>query len=153
MVDVDLPKTDQTPRDPGEALAKTIGRERFEAGGGRLKGMEYQADTMYATLMGAADGPISLSWGAIATSSVSAENDAPCDPEDYVTCGTRVVAGDKVQVKWEYRAAGASVKLQYDGPINRVFSRVTYSGKAGTGTPDVPFEALAGLVHDPRWQQ
>ncbi len=78
---------------------------------------------------------------------------SPGQHGDYSACETHVVAGDKVQVKWEYPGAGASVVVQHDGPVNRVFVRVSYAGKARTGTPNVPFAVLAQLVHDPRWQQ
>ncbi len=173
----DLPEEDLTPEapvDPMAAPARAIGKEHLSSPGsdvtvvlqrsmfsgtgpewkhGELVGADYAHGELSANVGREGRRPAWVTWGYDTVSSIVAEDDSDCDPEDYVTCDDRLLDGKRVHLMWEYAAQGAGVVVRHDGADRRVWVRVRYTGKAGSGTPVVPLDALAGLVTDPRWQQ
>lgn len=169
--DLDLPAKDLTPKeptDPMRATAEQIWRDHVS--GSRLTDRDYFAsyagngpewrdgkvvntEFVSGEASGMLGGVDHVRWGYTALSTINAEDDSSCDPEDFTTCDDRVIGGQKVHLMWEYAAQGAGVVVRHDGEIKRVEVRVPYDGQAGVGTPAVPLTDLAALVTDERWQQ
>ncbi|KQY55543.1 hypothetical protein [Nocardioides sp. Root140] len=155
LADLDLPDQDLTPQKPltsAESRALKITRDHLEVDGAALRGLEVDDGELVGRLV-RGDVSTTVGVGFVARRSISSEDDSSCNPEDYTTCGDRTVGGHKVHLMWEYAAEGANVVVQFNGTKQRVWVRVPYSGRPGTGAPVIKMEALAGLLTDHRWQR